>query len=198
MFQEKVQKRLKLLTVGKNQPVEISKQSFHLIETGEGEADLEVSFSHSCVLFRDLEHKKLQYFQNKKCADYVIFENRGDSWYIHIFELKRTVTSTNWKEIKLQFMGALQNALALAGVIGIEIDPCQSVLYTVYRNDKINDAANPAKAHLEMHTKGGRPKDSEVSDWNVNKVLLNFTEDINMVHQKIPLDIKTGKASYQL
>ena len=79
MFQEKVQKRLNLFIIGTNQPVEISDKSFQLTEIKkDGKADLRVDVSSPCILFRDLENKKLQYFNNQKCADYVMFENIED------------------------------------------------------------------------------------------------------------------------
>lgn len=79
MFQEKVQKRLNLFIIGTNQLVEISDKSFHLTEIKkDGKADLRVDVSAPCILFRDLENKKLQYFNNQKCADYVMFENIED------------------------------------------------------------------------------------------------------------------------
>ena len=60
MFGETVEERLKLLETGSgDKPVEISDKEFHLIERGQGEADLTVSLSTQCILFKGLEKKKL-------------------------------------------------------------------------------------------------------------------------------------------
>ena len=199
MFQEKVQKRLNLFITGTNQPVEISDQSFHLIETKkDGEANLRVDVSTPCILFRDLENKKLQYFKNRACADYALFENTGESWCVHIFELKRTVTSQKWEDIKLQFAGALQNALALAGVLDVDIKLEQVRLYTAYRNDKIRDAANPAKQRLQMHDRQREISSTEESDWNQQMVAMDFPEIVSLEHHKIQLDIEDGTGAYAL
>lgn len=81
----------------------------------------ELKLNHPCILFKDLEKKKLRYFKNQMCSDYVLFEyiDQDDNWRIHIFELKRSVGEKEWNRIKKQFMGALQNALALAGVLDV-------------------------------------------------------------------------------
>lgn len=198
MFQDDVQKRLDLLVVGTNQPVQISDKLFHLTEKGQGKADLTVSLLAPCILFCDLERKKLQYFKNKHCADYVIFEFVTSGWRIHIFELKRSVGVDEWKTIKNQFAGALQNALALAGVLGIQTDISEVALYTVYRNDKLNDAANPGKLHYQMHMNGSQAKTSDCQDWNEKRIVLDFTEDISAEHHKIKLDIENGTGECEL
>lgn len=198
MFQNGVQKRLDLFVVGTNQPVQISDKLFHLTEKGQGNADLTVNLLAPCILFCDLEHKKLQYFKNKHCADYVIFEFATSGWRIHIFELKRTVGVDEWQKIKNQFAGALQNALALAGVLGIQTDIRELALYTVYRNDKLNDAANPGKLRYHMNMNGSQAKNPGCQDWNEKKIVLDFAEDISVEHHKIKLDIENGTGECEL
>ena len=200
MFQEKVQKRLELLDVGSNpsQFVEISDKEFHLLEAGTGKADLQLILNSPSVLFKFLEKKGLPYFKNKKCADYVLFENINDEWFVHIFELKRTVASDRWKYIKLQFSGALQNAYALAGVLGIKIDLDKVKAYTVYRNDKLNDASNPAKLRYGINTKGDSTGSLEQKEWNSDTVEIDFTEKVILEHCKVQLDIETGAGQCRL
>ncbi len=200
MFQEKVQKRLELLDVGSNpsQFVEISDKEFHLLEAGTGKADLQLILNSPSVLFKFLEKKGLPYFKNKKCADYVLFENINDEWFVHIFELKRTVASDRWQYIKLQFSGALQNAYALAGVLGIKIDLDKVKAYTVYRNDKLNDASNPAKLRYGINTKGDSTGSLEQKEWNSDTVEIDFTEKVILEHCKVQLDIETGAGQCRL
>lgn len=200
MFQEKVQKRLELLDVGSNpsQFVEISDKELHLLEEGTGKADLQLILTSPSVLFKVLEKKGLPYFKNKKCADYVLFENKNDEWFVHIFELKRTVASDRWNHIKVQFSGALQNAYALAGVLGIKIDLDKVKAYTVYRNDKLNDASNPAKLRYGINTKGDSTGSLEQKEWNSDTVEIDFTEKMVLEHHKVQLDIEAGIGKYQL
>lgn len=149
MFRAGLQERIWLM---EPELVQKSETCLCLTEKGEGKADLKVYLNSECILIRNLEKNKLEYFRNKKCADYVMFERANDAWKVHIFEMKRTVKEETWeKEIKQQFCGAMQNVLAFSGVLGIEIEDI--VLHTVYRNDKINDMANSIRQHLSMYEK---------------------------------------------
>lgn len=199
MFQEKLQKKLAIFEVGEKKPVQVSDKSFYLTEKGEGEAKLKINLSSPCILVRDLEKRKLQYFKNKKCADYVIFESNNESWRVHIFELKRTVDEKEWSDkIKLQFAGALQNVLALAGVLGISLELDNLVLYTAYRNDKINNPANPVSIRCQMYDKEKAVGKGDCQDWNEERVSIELVESIIAEHHKIPLDIESGVGEYQL
>lgn len=87
------------------------------------------------------------------------------------------------KEIKKQFCGALQNILAFSGVLGIEI--ADIVLYTVYRNDKINNMTNPVRQHLSIHNKS-----ISRTDWNDGEITLEFLDNKRFKHNKIKLNIE--------
>ena len=91
MFRAELQERIQLM---EPELVKVSDQSLHLTEKGEGEADLEIQLVNKCILIQKLENSKPEYFLNKKCADYVLFENTDTSWKAHIFEMKKTI-STN-------------------------------------------------------------------------------------------------------
>lgn len=187
-----------MLLMEENGPVEVSEQSVHLIEKQEsGFADLQIELQSPCILFRDLEKKKLQYFKNQKCADYILYEKSGEDWNLHIFELKRTVKSKEWEVIKEQFAGALQNAFAIAGFLDISICMERVYMHTVYRNDKINDKTNPALLRYEMHQ---REKGAEESfmEWKAPHVMINFEDGRCFSHDKIPLDIEKGTGIYSL
>ena len=81
--------------------------------------------------------------------------------------MKTTVKEGNWSDIKKQFMGAYQNALAIAGFLNISINTDEVSLYTVYRNDKINNFANPVAIRYDMHDKSR----NEPIDWNSKHVI---------------------------
>lgn len=89
MFQEDVEERLSMLDP---KLVHSADMLLHLKEgTKDGKADLTLKLSNPCILFADLEHKKLRYFRNRKCADYIMYENVKGQWKLHVFELKRIV-----------------------------------------------------------------------------------------------------------
>ncbi|MCC8047412.1 MAG: hypothetical protein LIP12_18320 [Clostridiales bacterium] len=199
MFTAQVEKRLEELD--KNL-VECSEDSFHLIERKkEGEAELTVKLQNASILFKSLEDKKLQYFEIKKCADFVLFECKDDVWYVHIFEMKRSIGPKSWETVKEQFAGALLNALALAGALGIMFQLTHIIVYSCYRNDKIDDSANPAKQRLRMSDV--RERSPEVRepglDWRNEYLLITLKRDvISCLHRKIKLDLETGEGIFHL
>jgi hypothetical protein len=72
-----------------------------------------------CLIFH-IEKHGLKCLINESCADHIIFERVSDqSWNLHIIECKKSVGDSEWEKIKKQFEGALLNALALMGVLGI-------------------------------------------------------------------------------
>ncbi len=196
-FSEEIQKRIDLL---RQECIDDSDKQLILTEKSEpGAAELQLDLQYRCILFKNLDKHKLGYFKNEKCADYIVFENREKSWTLHIFELKRTVTGRKWEnEIKDQFRGAMQNALAIAGFMGISIELSQIRLYTAYRNDKINDVANPAKIRTGLHEKGSERMSAKERDWNGEKVKIDFLEAEYLQHIRIPLDIADGKGQMKL
>lgn len=164
MFPGELQKRLDLLD---SHLIVISDSQIHIDEKREqGRADLTLNLQNPCILFRGLENHKLGYFRNQKCADHVLFEQKDNVWILHIFEMKRSVGEKEWKTIKEQFRGAIQNALALAGVLDITVDLNKVCVYSVYRNDKLNDVSNPVKLRYQMHDREQRKREEDCQDWN--------------------------------
>ncbi len=194
MFCEDLQKRLALFS---HEIYEVSDTQVHLTEkTKEGCADLCLTVHRPCILFRNLEHKKPGYFKNQKCSDYVIFESASGPWRLHIFELKRSVGKSEWTQIKKQFLGAVQNACALAGVLNIQIDWDQIYVYTVFRNDKFLNLANPAKERMRMyeHSSANEMK----NDWNDHILIMDYPGAGSFKHLKIKLHIESGIGDFQL
>ena len=70
--------------------------------------------------------------------------------------------------------------------------------YTVYRNDKLNDASNPAKLRYGINTKGNSTGSLEQKEWNSDTVEIDFTEKVILEHCKVQLDIETGAGQCRL
>lgn len=197
MFQGEIQKRLDLLDANL---VLTSNSQLHLQENNEeGKADLTLNLQNPCIMFKNLERKKLGYFKNAVCADYVLYEHCENIWKVHIFEMKRTINKKHWLHMKEQFKGAMQNALAIAGFLGIEMGVEDVYCYSAFRNDKLNDYTNPAKLRYQMHNHSRcsvLPEGCE--DWNEQEVILNFLDKEKFVHNKISLDIEDGTGEYTM
>lgn len=196
MFSVELQERLKLLD---EHLVFSDKRRLLLKEKKkDGEAELTLQLQNPCILFSKLEDKKLRYFKNQKCADYVLYEYKENSWEMYIFELKRSIGLSQWDQIKEQAKGAMQNGLAIAGFLGIEISLERTRLYSVYRNDKINDYANPGKLRYQMHNRISTENSEEKCDWNASKVKLDFLGEREFMHHKVALNLEDGKGSYAI
>lgn len=196
MFPGELQKRLDLLD---SHLIVISDSQIHIDEKREqGRADLTLNLQNPCILFMGLEEHRLGYFKNKKCADHVMFEQKENDWILHIFEMKRSVGEKEWKKIKEQFRGAIQNALALAGFLDITIDLNRVCVYSVYRNDKLNDVSNPVKLRYQMHDREPRKWAEDCRDWNEDRIRLDFLNIERFRHNKIPLDVAEGTGTYNM
>lgn len=194
MFSGELQRRLELLN---KDLIVVADQEVHLKENSkEGFVDLTLRLQNKCIVFKDLEHRKLEYFENKKCADYLMYEQKGGQWLVHIFELKRSVGESEWGKIKLQFKGAMQNALAIAGFLDITVDLEGIYVYTVYRNDKLNHFADPVRLRCQMYRKGKRNIPEECKDWNGAEAELDFLGKKGFAHKKISLDVENGTGKY--
>lgn len=197
MFRGELRKRLDLLD---QNLVLVSEGQLHLQENDEqGKADLALNLQNPCIMFKDMEHKKLEYFKNEKCADYVLYEQCENIWKVHIFELKRTISQKHWMHMKEQFKGAMQNSLAIAGFLGIEVKLEDMYCYSAYRNDKLNDYSNPARLRYQMHHHSGDTALPEgCEDWNEQEVRLDFLDQEKFVHNKIILDAENGTGEYTM
>ncbi len=196
MFQGELEKRLDMLD---GNLVCVSDSQIHLIEKREqGAADLTLNLQNPCILFQGLEDHKLGYFTNPKCADFALYEQNKDGWMLHIFELKRSVGEKEWGKMKLQFKGAIQNALAIAGFLDIKISLDRICVYSVYRNDKLKRFFNPVSLRFQMHEKEERTCPKDCQDWNGKGAILNFLGKDKFKHNKIPLNVEDGTGSYNL
>lgn len=190
MFSALTDKRLKLFD---SNLMEISDSGADIEESAsEGYAKVSLKSDHKLVVFKKMERNKLQNLKCKNCADYIVFEEQDQNMKVHIFEMKRTVKSKEWKHIKKQFLGAIINAYALAGVLGEALDKHNIRLYTCYRRDLLQTPAALRYALAAGDTS------LELSDWNGKEILLKDLEQSKFQHEKIQLDEESGCAVYQL
>lgn len=139
----------------------------------------------------NLHQKPFSCLKLQKCADGFIFHrlSSGD-WELHVIECKRTVTESEWMKIKQQFEGAILNALAVSGILGLS--PLVRVrCYVAHRHDKLSPNPILLKATL------GRPiQQSPPVDWIADRIDLLSLKNIE--HIKIQLDPATGLGEVQL
>lgn len=157
----------------------------------EGQAELVCNVKNYTVAFLKLEDKKIQYFNHKNCADGILFEKLPtDQWIIHIIEFKRTVKAKEWFKIKKQFKGAILQATACMGILGI---PNVSAIkcYTAFRYNQINETEVEDPVIAKQMLAGDNP--FTLFDWMTDKIKLDLLNK-DLEHAKIQLNVDTGFA----
>lgn len=97
MFDEDVNHKLMLLDT---QLVKKEQQQMVLLETKkDGYAELTVDLRGPAIVFLKLEEKRLKYFCCQKSADHILFQKEGDTWTLHVIEMKRRVYLFSKKSI---------------------------------------------------------------------------------------------------
>ena len=91
--------------------------TFSIEETKkDGQACLDVTTPLPCIHVQNPDKHPYGLLQLQNCADHIILKYHFDSntWDIHIFEFKKTITKDRWKKkILPQFHGGLQNTYAV-------------------------------------------------------------------------------------
>ena len=184
--------------------IDVSSQEIHIVEDKRGgEADITLKLNNPCIGFKKLEEKKCLYFDCNNAADCLLFECKSclksdRKWNLHIFELKKTVKSKEWHHIKIQFLGALLNAMCLAGFMGISIDKQNVFLYTAYQNDKIKDTTNPLELRAQIANVSVEEEKKDYSDWFNDFIEISAYEVFRCKHRKIVLQGEPRKAEYYI
>lgn len=129
---------------------------------GAGTLTFEVAEGETALRFTLTEKGRFPCIRQRKAADGVILHFGRDKALraLHLIELKSKVTTEQWRGVKLQLQGALHNAHAVLGVLGLDC-PEQIVCHTAYKQDAISQ--NPAllKAPIGVRVDAT----DEASDW---------------------------------
>lgn len=173
--------RLKLFDL--NNKVEVSSEKLIIEEKIEdGKANLTCDLTNYSISFRNADKNIVGYFKNQKCADSIIFQRINENdWKLIVIEFKRTLSIKNLTKSIEQFIGAIHNSLALAGVLGIKEFKCVEV-YSAYRNEKIS----PDKIEDIVTLKDIRIK-RLIKQWQEQKVKFDFI-DSDVYYGRIELD----------
>lgn len=160
-----------------------------------GEAEVTVTLQRYSIAFNNMEKSRLSCFKNAKCADGIIFEQLNDgNWNLHVMECKRTMKADEWEKTKQQFEGAILNAHALAGVLGIQ-GFSNIYCYTAFRHDRLTPASSPDPVFAKLLV--GVPTTASPSfDWEKDRVKILSLPRVQ--HKKVQLDPATGTGTTEL
>lgn len=165
-------------------------------QENDGYASLKVKIRYPCILFSDLEKTRWGYIDYLKISDGLILENRGGIYWIHIFELKKTVKSNAWSKAKRQWAGTLLYALMICGFLRLTVDYEKICLYLGFRHDQLDEQnkATPIETRAALSDrKSGRG----VLEWEKDKVTLEILDGVTCPYYKVQLD-NAGEGEYNL
>ena len=94
-------------------------------ESGRSKLNVQLmSKENLCIANVDKKHTDLCFFQDikdksmKKRVDHIIFEHQGmEKWRLHLIEMKGSVQSSKWVEIKGKFRASYLLSQAIAGML---------------------------------------------------------------------------------
>lgn len=175
------EERLRLFDL--NNKVIISSEQLTLEEKIEdGKANLVCDLTNYSIAFLNADKNIVGYFKNQKCADAIIFQKVNDTdWKLIIIEFKKTISIKNLTKSIDQFKGAIHNALALAGILGIEEFKCIEV-YSAYRHEKISsDKSENVVTQKNINIR------KLIKQWEEQKVNFDFINS-SIYYGRIELD----------
>lgn len=155
--------------------------SYQLVECEDtGLSQLEVSFPAGlvdviCIANYDKKHRCeflsiTEKYGMRKCVDHVLLvkQNSG-KWVVYLIEMKTSIGSNTWVNIRQKVRASILNIKALAAVLDLPIE--RFLIYTTYENLVFNNAApeNPAERKRQLGVLG--PKEDE---WDKNRIIINL------------------------
>lgn len=130
-------------------------------EAGKGYLRFNLQQGETALRFKLSEKGRFPCIAQRKTADGVVLQFSAGKILIaiHLVELKSKLSISEWKKVKLQLQGALHNAHALLGVLGLNW-PDKVICHTAYKDDAVS--TNPALMKQPM---GQRLAQIDGADW---------------------------------
>jgi hypothetical protein len=183
-----IKSRLKELNEAR---IEQSDDGFTLSEERVKQVRCRIKVAVPAILLKNLDKWELNCFKQKKCADYAMIKKEENGYSLHLFELKKTIRSTEWLKILQQFTGAFLRAEMIANFLNIPL--CGVHVYTVYREERMN--VTPPIL-LRSAISNGQEREN-IGSWGKSGVnICCFGTSIKCCNHKIVLD-KNGNESIE-
>lgn len=164
--------RIQLLNMGhftdSDQQIIINEQNIA------GKASIKLKVFRRCLALHNADKRKIPFLKNQSVADHIVLEFQNEAVIaIHIFELKKSINSSNWGDMLIQFDGAFQNVLGLLGILGLDL-PENVIFYAAYSRDKFLTAPSLHKTPIgEPISEGDRINNK----WNQEKIKIAWIRD---------------------
>lgn len=159
-----------------------------------GKATIEITTSCPCIHVRDMDDRKFKLLVLQKCADHIVFkyDSENDSWDLHVFELKKTISRSKWNnEITKQFEGALMNAYAISGILHIANQDIRNIyVHCGYRRN------TTAESLIENKLLVG--ESARDVNWLNESLVFDYLPERTIGNVAIQLDKENGHGSFSL
>jgi hypothetical protein len=167
-----------------------------------GEAHIDIAYPDGahCIVWCLEKSGFFHFLQGDKDADGIFFvchaNHRVDAY---IIECKKKITNSSWAQAKKQLQDSLAKVLAIAGVLGIEIDNvCLGAAFRVNCLDS-EEYPEPRTGGELLDADAGRSETTarahELAEWRTGQVRLRgFAKPFSLA--KIQLDPDTGRGNY--
>lgn len=133
-------------------------------------------------------------FHMRKKIDHFILRKNLDVWELHMIEIKKSVDTDVWQDIKIQMGASHLKIGALLTLMGITIQNENVFIYTAFGKDKMIDSNSPSAGVTTKTFKTGEPLINPISDeWEAGFIYIPLIDTEGSVrsekfkHIKIPL-----------
>lgn len=136
-------------------------------EAGRGEVAFDVA--GSCLVVRGSpKPPQVRWLKNLKCADGALIASGDGVAKLIIVELKGRVTPEKWYEIRQQFAGMFENALAIVRFLDC-VEPLEVTCCIAYTGERFAPAEEASLIFSKVPVGGKRPI-GRVDEWEGNYV----------------------------
>ncbi|MEG1912133.1 MAG: hypothetical protein RR091_06595 [Cloacibacillus sp.] len=184
--------------------VELQKENYLFEEgTAEGASKLaaKVRGVNICICNVDAKHIKCPFVSEekslglKKSVDHIIFQcDESGVWHLHLLEMKTTVGTLTWHDIKQKVRASYMDMKAFAVFLGIDIRNENIHAYTTFENAKSTTLADTTNPSLYKAPLGKEYTEPYPKEWNEGFINMDFDAPLRISHKKIQMTRSTPKA----
>lgn len=177
-----------------------SKNYYELYENTEsGKSLLKVTIEGENICVEEFDKKKRcgflradSKFGMQKCIDHFILKNDGDYWDLYMIEMKSSVGSQKWLDIKAKMRSSLFNIKALCEFLGVKINKIYT--YTTYERECFETAENTTNPKSLISPLGEKTTNFKRDEWDKGVIKFKIDEIVTLTHTSIKMerDAKIG------
>ena len=129
--------------------------------------------------------RKERKFHMRKGIDHFILRKNSNVWELHMIEIKKSVDTDVWQDIKIQMGVSYLKIKALLTLLGITIKNENVLIYTAFGEDKMSDNNSPSARVTTKTFKTGEPLiDPKSDEWDEGFIYIPLIDTEGSVRLK--------------